>query len=401
MTATSSTTGLRDTPESKPSWRRKHRWRLVPFFLLILLVIAATIAGLVWKGQQSPLGEGVIEPTAEPGEPLDAACTPDFAEPAADPWGPESAAESEAVWQSHAEEIGGYWFEGDDGQVLLGEANWSNLSQAVGRTRLSPEHVEAWDGYLSNMRADLAERGLDLYVVVAPAKWQIVPEALPDWMEQLRGPGHFAQLQEELPGLPWVDVRPAMAEAAETTPVYAPLNSHWTDYGAAVAFGQVAACMRASDPALASMPDLPVDGAEFVADRNEFAGVGLPREPGLDWTVPVWSQEPPAMTIVGPDGVEQEADATASLLMGQLPATTRTPSAPVDQHVLLVRDSTGDQLAPMFQTMFRQTTQIRSSLETPSGMPDVAAEADAVGADAVVLVMTQRYLEIVPGVERE
>lgn len=400
MTSTG-TESLRESPGAKLSWLRDHRWRLVPFVLLIALVIAATVAGLVWKGQQSPLGEGVIQPTAEPGEPLDDACTPDFAEPAADPWSGDAAAESEAVWQAHAGETGGYWFEGDDGQVLLGEANWSNLSQAVGRTPLSPERVDAWNGYLSNMRADLAAEGLDLYIVIAPAKWQIMPEALPDWMEQLRGPGHFAQLQQELPGLPWVDVRPAMADAAETTPVYAPLNSHWTDYGASVAFGQIAACMRASDTGLAGMPELPIEGAELVPDRNEFAGVGLPREPGLDWTVPVWSQQPPAMSIVGPDGVEREDVATATLLMDQLPSTTSTAAAPVDQHVLLVRDSTGDQLAPMFQTMFQQTTQIRSSLEDPAGMPDVAAEAVAAGADTVVLVMTQRYLEIVPGVERE
>jgi hypothetical protein len=400
MTSTG-TESLRDSPGVKLSWLRDHRWRLVPFLVLIALVVAATIAGAVWKGQQSPLGEGVIEPTAEPGEPLDAACAPEFAEPAAEPWSGDAAAESEAIWQSHAEEIAGYWVEGDDGQVLLGEANWSNLSQAVGRTPLSPERVDAWDGYLSNMRADLAAQGRELYVVIAPAKWQIMPEALPAWMEELRGPGHFAQLQRELPGLPWVDVRAAMAEAAETTPVYAPLNSHWTDYGASVAFGQIAACLRASDPGLASMPELPIDGVEFVADRNEFAGVGLPREPGLDWTVPVWSQDPPAMTIIGPDGAEREAEATASLHMDELPLTTSTPDAPVAEHVLLVRDSTGDQLGPMFQTMFQGTTQIRSSLEQPSGMPDVAAEAEAVGADVVVLVTTQRYLEIVPGVGRE
>lgn len=390
--------GLRDLPEAKASWRHDHRWRLVPFVLLIALVVVATVAGMVWRSQQSPLGEGVIQPTAEPGAPLPAACAPDFAEPADDPWAGEAAAASEAVWQEHVDGLGGYWVEGDDGHVLLGEPHWSNLSQAVGRTELSPEHVEAWDGYLSNMRADLAEQGRDLYVVLAPAKWQIVPEALPDWMEALRGPGHFAQLQEELPEVPWVDVRPAMAEEAATTPLYSPLNSHWTDYGASVAFDHLAACMREADAALASMPDLPIEGADLALDRNEFAGVGLPREPGTDWTVPVWAEEPAPMTIVGPDGAEREAEATAATTMSGLPISTTTPAAPMDQHVLLVRDSTSDQLGPMFQTMFQETTQIRASLEDPSGMPDVAAEAEAAGADVVVLVVAQRYLQVVPGV---
>ena len=38
--------GLRDLPEAKASWRHDHRWRLVPFVLLIALVVVATIAGV-------------------------------------------------------------------------------------------------------------------------------------------------------------------------------------------------------------------------------------------------------------------------------------------------------------------------------------------------------------------
>ena len=105
------------------------------------------------------------------------------------------------------------------------------------------------------------------------------------------------------------------------------------------------------------------------------------------------------MTITGPDGTEREADAATSTDMAGLPITTSTPAAPMPQHVLLVRDSTGDQIGPMFQTMFQHTTQIRASLEAPAGMPDVAAEAEAAGADVVALVLAQRYLQVVPGVE--
>ena len=391
--------GAREYSFANRAWLRTHRWRLVPFIALIVLVVAATVAGAVWRSQQSPLGEGVIEPTAAPGTPLSDACTPAFEEPSVDPWAGDPAVESEAIWQTHVDALGGYWVEGDDGHVLLGEPHWSNLSQAVGRTQLAPEHVDAWNGYLSNMRADLAAQGRDLYVVVAPAKWQIMPEVLPDWMEQLRGPGNFAQLQQELPNVPWVDVRPAMLEESATTAMYAPLNSHWTDYAASVAFEQIADCMRASDASLASMPELPVEGADVTLDRNDFAGVGVQREPGPDWTVPVWSEEPADMTITGPDGTEREADAATSTDMAGLPITTSTPAAPMPQHVLLVRDSTGDQIGPMFQTMFQHTTQIRASLEAPAGMPDVAAEAEAAGADVVVLVLAQRYLQVVPGVE--
>ncbi|MBO1770698.1 hypothetical protein [Agrococcus sp. TF02-05] len=391
---------LRETPESKPSWRRSHRWRLVPFALLIVAVIAATIAGLVWRSQQNPLGEGVIQPTAEPAAPLDAAaCAPAFDGPADDPWADDPAA-ARAAWDAQAEGLGGYFVEGDDGHVLLGEPHWSNLSQAVGREQLTPAHVEAWDGYLSNMRADLEAQGRELFVMVAPAKWEIVPEALPDGLEELRGPGHFEQLQRELPHVPWVDARAALAEAQRETPLYSRLNSHWSDYGASVAFGQLAECLGATDPALATMPPLPIDGATMAPDRNEFTVAGLTREPGLDWAVPSWTEPAAPMTIVAPDGTERIEDARTALLMSDLPASTSTPAAPVDRHVLLVRDSTGDQLAPMLQSQFQRTTQIRASLEEPSGMPDVPAEAASADADIVVLLLAQRYLQIVPGVER-
>lgn len=389
---------LRETAETRPSWRRLHRWRLVPLVLLLVLVVAATIGGLAWRGQQSPLGDGVIRPTAGPSAPLDAdACAPEAPVPAEDPWSTDPAA-AEAAWQQHAAGLDGYFVEGDDGYVLLGEPHWSNLSQAVGRAELPDEHVAAWEGYLSNMQADLEAQGRDLLVVVAPAKWAIMPEALPDWMEELRGPGHLDQLQRELPGVPWVDVRAAMAEAQLETPLYSRLNSHWSDFGASVAFAQLASCLEAVDPAFAAMPALPIAGADAVPDRNEFQVAGLDREPGLDWTVPAWTEPAADMTVADGQG-ERAVDARAVLTMADLPATTSTPSAPVDRHVLLVRDSTGDQLAPMLQSQFRETTQIRASLEEPSGMPDVAAEAEAADADVVVLLVAQRYLQVVPGVE--
>lgn len=391
--------GLRETAETRPSWRRLHRWRLVPLVLLVVLVVAATIGGLVWRGQQSPLGEGVMQPTAAPGAPLDAdACAPAAPVPAADPWSADAAA-AEAAWQEHAAELDSYYVEGDDGYVLLGEPHWSNLSQAVGRAELSEDHVAAWEGYLANMQADVEAQGRSFYVVVAPAKWAIMPEVLPDWMEALRGPGNVDQLQRELPGVPWIDVRSAMAEAQLETPMYSRLNSHWSEYGAAVAFSQVASCLGAADPALAAIGELPIDGAVMSQDRNEFGVAGLDRAGGLDWAVPRWTEPAPPMTIRDAQGAERTADARSSLTMADLPASTSTPDAPADRHVLLVRDSTGDQLAPIFQSQFQQTTQIRASLEQPSGMPDVPAEAEAAGADVVVLVLAQRYLQVVPGVE--
>lgn len=389
---------LRELPpdqEVKPShW---SRFRLVPLILLFLLAAVALAGGYIWKAS-NPYGVALPEPTAAPGEPLPEACTPPFErEGATDAWTADPAA-AEAAFQARDAELQGYYVEGEGGHLLLGEPHSENISQAVGRFQLTADRVEAWNTYLSNMRATLQADGRELLVLIAPAKWETVPEALPAWTEGLLGPTVLDQLLAERPELPIVDVRAAMEAADDEIPLYSPLNSHWTDYGAWVAFDALAGCMREVSPELAGVEAPAVTGAERTTDHSEYGGAGWTGEPGQDWTVPVYAEPASAMEVTYADGSTETLESTAQLDMLQLPATTRTADASTDRTALVLRDSTGNGFGPPLQAAFAETMQVVHALDRPADMPDAPALAAEIDADVVLLVMTERYLALVPGV---
>lgn len=391
--------GMRDLPPGQTVKTRLQRLRLVPLCILAILSLVAAIAGAVVRVNESPLGEGVPQSTAEPAAGLDASCAPPFdAGIDGEPWTGDAAEASEAVWQQHVGEIGGYTMHGDDGHLLLGEDHWQNISQAVGRDVIDEEHVAAWYAYLNNMRADLEAVGTDLYIVVAPAKWQIMPEVLPDWAEDLRGSGNLDLLLEAHPELPWIDVRAGMQEAAAETPLYSPLNSHWSEYGAYVAFEQIATCLETNDPELAGLAAPELAGVGFDADINEFTVAGDMTEPGMDRSTPEYAEPLGDMELtLGGQTTTEPVETGIDML--ELPATTENSAPAIDADALIIRDSTGTQIGPLFQDAFATTTQIMHSLDHPEDMPDVPAAAEEAGADVAFLVLTQRYLNLVPGVQ--
>ncbi|MGC5076976.1 alginate O-acetyltransferase AlgX-related protein [Agrococcus sp. DT81.2] len=389
---------LRELPpdqEVKPShW---SRFRLVPLLVLFLGAAVALVGGYVWQAAH-PYGVAIPEPTAAPGEPLPDACTPEFhRDGAADPWGTDPAA-AEAVFQQHAAELDGYFVEGRDGHLLLGEPHSQNISQALGRFQATDDHVAAWNAYLSNTRAALEADGRELLVVVAPAKWETVPEALPAWTEGLLGPTVLDGLLAAHPELPIVDVRAAMEAADDEHALYSPLNSHWTDYGAWVAFDALAGCMREVSPAFADVEAPAITDVTLEPDHSEYGAAGWTGEPGRDWTVPTYGEPASAMEASLADGSTQQLDTTAQLDMLQLPATTRTADASTDHTALVLRDSTGNGLGPSLHATFAETMQVVHSLDRPDLMPDAPALAAEIDADVVLLVLTERYLALVPGV---
>ncbi len=389
---------LRELPpdqEVKPShW---SRFRLVPLIVLFLAAALALAGGYIWKASH-PYGVALPSPTAPPGEPLPDACSPEFErEGAADPWAADPAA-AEAVFQQHAAELAGYFVEGRDGHLLLGEPHSENISQALGRFQLTDDRVEAWNGHLANLRADLEADGRELLVLVAPAKWETVPEALPAWTEGLLGPTVLDQLLAAHPELPIVDVRAAMEAADDEHALYSPLNSHWTDYGAQVAFDALADCMREVSPAFGQVRAPEVEAVTVTTDHSEYGGAGWTGEPGQDWTVPTYAEPASSMEVSLADGSTQQLDSSAQLDMLQLPGTTSTADAATDLTALVLRDSTGNSFGPPLQATFAETMQVEHALDRPADMPDARSLAAEIDADVVLLVMTERYLALVPGV---
>lgn len=120
---------------------------------------------------------------------------------------------------------------------------------AVFQTREPRELAEAWrvvDGLIGAMQHETGRAGAALVVVAVPTRWQVHDE---DWEAFLaenrlkrdddwdldRPAQRLARIAERR-GLPMLDLRPALRQAASSgTRLYYPVDVHWTAEGHAVA----------------------------------------------------------------------------------------------------------------------------------------------------------------------
>jgi alginate O-acetyltransferase complex protein AlgJ len=127
--------------------------------------------------------------------------------------------------------------------VVIGKDGWlfytadKLMEQHTGADIFTPAALESWVKQLETDRDWLAQRGIPLYIVVAPDKNTIYPEKLPDYprgavtrMDQL-----VARLRTST--LQLIDPRPALLKVkSEGEMVYTPGDTHWSERGGLVAY---------------------------------------------------------------------------------------------------------------------------------------------------------------------
>lgn len=285
---------------------------------------------------------------------------------------------------------------GTDGWVFLGNSFDNNMAQALGRRVYSSQEVARWSETLKEEQAWLNRRGIPLLFVVAPAKWSIYPDRLPSWAQKQIGTHSFDLLLRSPLHLPLIDLRPALRNARATAETYSPLNSHWTDYGALVAWNEIAARLGSMDPKLAGLYVPAANGAATVDYGSEFAGmISLPEK--NRWTLPRLEKPLPDYEIVAPNGSTSTVSGLTDTGLLDLPRETRNPSVKDNIRALVLRDSMGDSLSPYLQAAFSETIQVNHSLNVPNLAPNVPALVDSSKPDVVLYIMTERYLDRVPG----
>lgn len=372
---------------------KKSRWRhlrYVPLVILAVLALVAAVVGFVVSRADIP------EPAAVESTPsaarLPAVCQPPADVGTGDAWLGANAASSEEVVSEHSDELTNPYVVGDDGFVDWGDSNADNFSQAIGRRTLTADELNAWHVYLADLDSRLAEQGIPLYIVIAPMKWAVYPDELPQWAQAIRGPGPLDQLLAAGSDLPLVDLRAPLQQAATEEPTYSAVNSHWSDYGAYVGWNALVDCMTASDPGLTGLSPLPSTGVTLSDEFNEFAPYGIP-SPGADWAIPELAEPllPVELTLAGEK--PQVVDGANRTDMLQLPATTVTTGAQSDQSVLFVRDSFGGSMSVYLQQAFASSLQVRHNFDgAPGTQPDIVTLATTYKPDVVILEVAQRHL---------
>lgn len=389
---------LRELPPDQQLSSKWRRVRYVPLIILVILGLVATAVGLAVKAQPAPPVLPVVEPVddADDDGRLPAVCRPETAAPAAQPWTGPTATAAEAEFASHGEEYAYPWILGQDGWVFWGDIQANNFSQAVGRRYLAADELQRWHDWFADLDARLTELGIELYIVISPAKWAVYPDGLPEWAIPLRGPGPLDQLMAASEDLPFIDLRQPLIDEAENYPTYSRVNSHWTDYGAYVAWNAIAECLNANDSVAGPLTPLPLSGVRVSDEFNEFETYGF-ESPVPDWTEPEFA-EPLLPVVRTPAGAETEVvDGYTRTGLELLPATTETEGAQSDASVLFVRDSFGTSLSVYVQQAFAETLQVRHNIDFgPGAQPDLMTLANTYRPDVVVLQIAQRHLNFPP-----
>jgi hypothetical protein len=228
----------------------------------------------------------------------------------------------------------------------LGDGN-EHLHRGV---LLEPQELEAWLTVYEDWSEWCRAREARTLFVLAPEKQYVYPEFLPRWAQVAPPRNRTDQFVDGLRarGVEIVDTRPALLAAKERGLVYYPLGTHWNDFGAFVAYGELMPKLTEWFPGL-----VPLRLADFeIVEPRTIA----PEWTGDDWTLRMHlgdlvDQESPLLVYrhqVAWQPVDHWPSRSGGLDGVVLQAEPRLPRA------VLLRDSFGEWLWPYLAHHFRR-----------------------------------------------
>jgi len=252
--------------------------------------------------------------------------------------------------------------------------------------------LSAFVNVADELRSILGDRPRTLLVAIAPNKHVIYREKLPVWAREAPVRTELDALHDRLraSGIDAVDLRPALKSWTADRLVYWRGDTHWTAFGAAVAFNEIVQRVGHSGAAVdleaAFGPPVPLDRrGDLVAIQQlqekfvEFPS--LPTDPGL------FSEAPFERTVLDKGGSNE-----IYKLRPRDPsdAPSRRPK------VLVIGDSfSASLLGPLFMRFAAEFTWMPNRLGVPD--PDLIR---AIDPDIVILEAVERTItsfQQVPG----
>ncbi|GAA1885975.1 acyltransferase family protein [Lapillicoccus jejuensis] len=389
------------TPPPATRARTIGRWTALSG-LAVVLLLAALVLPRVYDARYSPAARGVAPAAAagaSPSSSLAAATTPvtattgDGADLAGLPAAAAHAAPDPATvaaWQQHQAQSQAV-VQGKDGMSFLGEAYLHNVTQALGLRSYSPAEVQRAAASLDAQSTWLTRHGIASQFVVAPAKWEVYPEDLPDWASP-RGASILDQLVGYRPSA-LVDLRPELVAAKASGKPFSLKNSHWSDYGAYVAWAAMARHLTAAYPTLGPVAVPTLSGTTTQDLDNEFTAIDGDKGPN-DWQVPQYATPLRTPRLVGADGRATPLAAGTRIDVANAPMHLVTPSAPNRKRLLVLGDSTVTAVAPLLTNAFADVTIVRHYLDQPDKQPSLAALVARYHPQVVLTLTTQRNLDV-------
>ena len=131
-------------------------------------------------------------------------------------------------------------------QVIIGRQRWlfynsasdgNSLADYRGNDPLTADELERWELDLEAKHQWLKKRGIPYVFVVAPNKQSIYGECFPSRYRKIGAHSRLDQFIEHMRGsaVPVLDLRQALIDAKPDGKLYYKNDTHWNNYGAAVA----------------------------------------------------------------------------------------------------------------------------------------------------------------------
>lgn len=159
-------------------------------------------------------------------------------------WFSKNFAFHHAVTDIYADAKLALFSEGND-QVIAGKEDFlffaDTTADYIGRNPMTDEQISEAAAALFAMNEQVKTAGGKFLFVCAPNKNTIYGEYLPGRYIKSSSPSDLDRLYAELDKLsvPYVDLRPVLTEAMESTLVYHKRDTHWNGNGAEIAMGKI------------------------------------------------------------------------------------------------------------------------------------------------------------------
>ncbi|MGE3919504.1 MAG: hypothetical protein AB7F64_00935 [Gammaproteobacteria bacterium] len=283
---------------------------------------------------------------------------------------------------------------GKDHWLFVGDMADSNYSQAIRKKMLTEKEANEWVQVLQYETDYAKRRGIPFIYIPAPAKWEIYSDKMPSWSQPLlKKPSNFDLILQAAKNrnVTIIDARQALRSARKNADTYAYFNSHWTDYGAWVAWQQVGKKIIEMLPTakLYAMGEGQPYSTPYDI-QNEFGHIVEIRRP-MPWSFVRLRKPLTNYVIIKPDGSRIAAKGTDQTILGDLPRITHNDRASSHLTVLIMRDSMGNSLSPFLQSSFHETYQMNHHhVPTPMSI-NIPGYIDQFKPDLIVYIMTERY----------
>jgi len=236
----------------------------------------------------------------------------------------------------------GWFFYGDDGSI----------EDYTSSNPLTADALANWRAALTRAHDWLRNRRIGYVFTIAPDKYVIYPEQMPDSLNRIGAESRTDQLFQALKGsdVVAVDVRPALLRAKAEERVYQQTDTHWNDRGVFAAYQDIIAAVRVLEPAVPAA----WTRDDFEAESREVDGMDLAGMMGLkrvlrETDLVLVPKRPRRAQVVDPRGADETAE--EGRLVTEIPGST-LPRA------VVFRDSFVSRLVPFLSEHFSRVVYL-------------------------------------------